>query len=819
VTKATAPISEQKTPVVSPALNCDELRVLLDAMPVGAGWFDREGRCLLVNSAFVDLFEYSVNDVSDIEQWLLHVCNGIVPRETISGWYAQQKSTQNCNTTQLPLQLEINCKNGAVKEVILAARPVLSHMFVTCTDVTELEQLKREQRENEERFSLTLAANRDAVLERENAEKESRDASQLLQQTFASLNEAVFIVQSGTRIIQNVNSAVEKMFGYSRDEIIGNHTSCLHLDEQMFLRFGSEMTQAYDEKGYYETTYRMMRKDGTVFDSEHCVTPIRDNNGDITSHVCVVRDITERMRAEMQLHKLNQERGVILDNVSVGIALTKNRDFVWANNRFEEMFGFSKDELTGQSVRLLYPSDEVFEQAGRDAYGTVSKGLLYVSELELRHKDGSLFWAKYYGTAIDPDNLPAGTIWIAENIEARKQAEQALDEKTRLLNELNENLETRVERAVEELRQKDDILTNLNRLLVDLAPEAIIVFDIRMNRIVDANGKAEKLFDCSRNVLLRSSPLKFYHHRQPDGRPPEASFIENVTKVLAGNVLTIERAIMGSKGQEILCEVRLVRLPSPHGDLVRASFFDITERVHAQKELTKALASEHRMNDEQRQFMGLVSHELRTPLAIIDGTAQLLALTACKDKDCLMHAERILGATRRLSSMIDTCLTEERLCTSGWVPVMVPVDISQLVKNAIGLAQSETGQHQIGSDLERLPEQYCCDPMLVKVLLNNLLDNAIKYSPDGGNITVRGWRVNAAELCLEVADQGIGIAPDQMDKVFERFHRIGQLPKIAGAGLGLHIVKRVAELHAGSVSCISTTGRGSTFTVRLCSET
>ncbi len=807
-----------KKPTVPKTLDCEDVRILLEAMPVGAGCFDSAGRCLSVNGSFVDLFGYTADDISGIEQWLLLVCSVSTPPEVIFGWYGKQIASQADNPTQSSLQLSINAKDGSVKEVILVARPALNYMIVTCTDITRRELLKRVQRENAEKFCLALAASRDAVLEREHAEKAARESALLLQQTFASLNEAVFIVQTGTRIIQDVNSAVEKMFGYTRDEIVGQLTSRLHLDEHMYLRFGSEMAQAYEEKGYYETTYRMMRKDGTPFESEHCVTPIRDDNGNITSHVCVVRDITERIHAEKQLNELSQERGVILDNACVGITLTKDRNFVWANTRFEEMFGFSNDELMGQSVRLVYPSDEAFELSGRDTYGTVSKGLLYVSELKLSRKDGTTFWAKYYGKAIDPDNLSAGTIWIVENVDARKQAELALDEKTRLLNELNENLESRVNRAVEELRQKDDILANLNRLLVDLAPEAIIVVDIKKNRIVNANTNAEKLFGCSRKVLLRSSPLDFYLSKQPDGCPPEASFVANVAKVLAGEVFTIERAIRGNKGQDKLCEVRLVRLPSPHCDLVRASYFDITERVHAQKELAKALASEHRLNEEQRQFMGLVSHELRTPLAIIDGTAQLLTLTACKDKDCLKHAERILGSTKRLSNLIDTCLAEERLCTSGWVPTMVPVDIRQLVINVIEQTRTETGLHLIESDLDGLPDCYNCDPMLIKVLLNNLLDNAIKYSPEGGNITVRGWSVNGTELCLEVADQGIGIASDQIGRAFERFQRIGQLPKVVGAGLGLHIVKRVAELHAGDVSCISVPERGSTFTVRLCSE-
>ena len=156
--------------------------------------------------------------------------------------------------------------------------------------------------------ALTLWRGEPAVLiivrdisERRRVDKALRDSYTLLQKTFASLNEAVFIVETGTRIIRDCNITVEKMFGYTREELIGVTTYCLHLSEQNSSWFGNAMLQSYAEKGYFETTFQMKRKDGTVFDSEHCVTPIRDDEGLITSHVCVVRDVSERKRAEEAL--------------------------------------------------------------------------------------------------------------------------------------------------------------------------------------------------------------------------------------------------------------------------------------------------------------------------------------------------------------------------------------------------------------------------------------------------------------------------------------------------------------------------------------
>lgn len=142
------------------------------------------------------------------------------------------------------------------------------------------------------------------------ARKEAEDAFNashtVLEKTLASLNEAVFIVETKTREIQDCNVTALKMFGYERDQLIGARTSCLHVTEENSEWFGSETLKSYERKGYFEVLFQMKRADGTVFPSEHFVTPIYDVDGNITSNVCVVRDITERKRAEDESRRLNE---------------------------------------------------------------------------------------------------------------------------------------------------------------------------------------------------------------------------------------------------------------------------------------------------------------------------------------------------------------------------------------------------------------------------------------------------------------------------------------------------------------------------------
>jgi PAS domain S-box-containing protein len=499
--------------------------------------------------------------------------------------------------------------------------------------------------------------------------------------------------------------------------------------------------------------------------------------------------------------------------------MTKDRIVTWTNNKFDEMFSYEKSELFGRSVRSLYSNDEVFVSAGQIAYPVISQGLQYETELELMRKDGSLFWARYYGKAIEPGDPAAGVIWIVEDISERKSTELALAEKSEQLNELNENLEIRVNQAIEALSKKDQILLHQARLLVDLAPEAIFVYDIGLGTIIDANRHAEELFECVKHDLYETSPLAFYKTDQTDGLPPEISFKQNISRVLDGEILVIDRAIVTRRGTERICEMRLVMMPSEERTLIRASIVDITERKKSEAELAQNFEMVKNMLEEQKQFIGLISHELRTPMAIIDGAAQLLILTACRDSACLSHAERIRAASKRLTDLVDTCLTEERLASSGWEPEMYVERIHHLIHDVVDKIQAGTEKHRIELDLSTLPSHCTCDAALVKVMLFNLLDNATKYSPEGGTISLRGWCEHQGELRIQVSDQGIGFDPVLSEKIFERYYRTWQVPGIAGAGLGLHLVKRITEIHGGGVEAKSLPDQGATFTVWIRSET
>ena len=206
------------------------------------------------------------------------------------------------------------------------------------------------------------------ISERKRVHKALLDSYTLLQQTFASLNEAVFIVQTGTRVIQDCNMVVEKMFGYTREEMIGVTTSSLHISPEMSEWFGDAMLAAYQEKGYFETIFKMKRKDGTVFDSEHFVSPIRDEDGVVASHVCVVRDISERTRTEGQLKESENRFRAIFEGArdAIFLADVETGFIIDVNTQAEKLLNQPRSEIIGRHQSELHPPE--FIDLSRDTF-------------------------------------------------------------------------------------------------------------------------------------------------------------------------------------------------------------------------------------------------------------------------------------------------------------------------------------------------------------------------------------------------------------------------------------------------------------------
>jgi signal transduction histidine kinase len=234
--------------------------------------------------------------------------------------------------------------------------------------------------------------------------------------------------------------------------------------------------------------------------------------------------------------------------------------------------------------------------------------------------------------------------------------------------------------------------------------------------------------------------------------------------------------------------------------------------------LTRALEQQRELDKLKNEFIQNVSHELRTPLSIIRGYAELLdagELGPLSEEQCVA-VDVITRRSLMLSKMLDDLLTI--LSAETGKMDHTPVDLAGLVR--ISLIDFEVQVKKAGltlrSHIELPIAPVLGDAAHLRRVLDNLLSNAMKFTEPGGEVSVALYQVGS-EVIVEVADTGIGIAPENMEHLFERFYQVdgSMTRRYGGVGLGLALVKEIAAAHGGSVRVHSTLGEGTQFRISL----
>jgi two-component system phosphate regulon sensor histidine kinase PhoR len=251
--------------------------------------------------------------------------------------------------------------------------------------------------------------------------------------------------------------------------------------------------------------------------------------------------------------------------------------------------------------------------------------------------------------------------------------------------------------------------------------------------------------------------------------------------------------------------VRVTRLPGEPSAGVMVVLHDVTEL--------------RRLENLRRELVANVSHELKTPLASIKAYAETLRLGAIHDPEHnLAFVGRIEEQADRLHQLILDLLQIARIEAGQEVFDIGAVPVAETVEQCVAHYQGAAAAKQIELAVDPPAEtlSVLADDEGLLAILSNLVDNAIKYTPNAGKITIR-WRLASSKVAIEVQDTGIGIHPQDQARVFERFYRVDKARsrELGGTGLGLSIVKHLAQAFHGSVSIESKLRQGSTFRVVL----
>ncbi|MEX0717411.1 MAG: ATP-binding protein [Planctomycetaceae bacterium] len=356
-----------------------------------------------------------------------------------------------------------------------------------------------------------------------------------------------------------------------------------------------------------------------------------------------------------------------------------------------------------------------------------------------------------------------------------------------------------VANRVRELRRKGEQLeANSERLATVLGAmiEGVVAVDDR-ERILFANPAARALLELGGPGVV-GRPL-WEAIRSP-------TLQQVVRRALAGDARPDEGAVEfelpRSQAVVSLIATRLPGEPTPGVVLV---LHDVTEL--------------RRLENLRREFVSNVSHELKTPLTSIQAYTETLLEGAIDEPETnRLFLSRIADQADRLNALIQDVLRLARIESGRDVFEVQPIEMKAIVEACVEshqpVAQSK------GVDLfEEPPDEALkalADEEGLRTILDNLVDNAINYTPAGGTVTVR-WRGDDATVRLEVEDTGVGIAPEHQGRIFERFYRVDRARsrEVGGTGLGLSIVKHLATVFGGGVDVISRPGKGSRFTVQL----
>ena len=266
-------------------------------------------------------------------------------------------------------------------------------------------------------------------------------------------------------------------------------------------------------------------------------------------------------------------------------------------------------------------------------------------------------------------------------------------------------------------------------------------------------------------------------------------------------------------------DVYATRLGGPGSDLVAVLFSDITQRLLAEQDLRRLNEELAQANRRKTEFLATLAHELRNPLAPLSNGLHLMRMAGNKPEVLEKTRQMMERQVQHMVHLVDDLLDVARISTGKVELRRRRLELKEVVATAVETSASliDAGNHKLSVELPSQPVPMDADPTRIAQVVSNLLNNAAKYTPAGGRITLRVW-VDDGEAVLAVTDTGVGIAPEALSKVFEMFAQVpsSEGKPQGGLGIGLSLVQSLVALHGGSVSAASPgVGQGSTFTVRL----
>jgi PAS domain S-box-containing protein len=366
------------------------------------------------------------------------------------------------------------------------------------------------------------------------------------------------------------------------------------------------------------------------------------------------------------------------------------------------------------------------------------------------------------------------------------------------------------------------------RMAFEHAPEPLLTYDLAQGRVLEANHAAQKLLGRTVEELRATSIGGLSPEKLSNGSDAVEIGRTLITRLLEGTeLLSHDWELVGSDGEVIPVELRLARMPSDQAQLLRVTILDQRERLRTEEMRRRAAELElqnRRIQEASRlksEFLANMSHELRTPLNAIIGFAELLH-DGQVPHDAPQHKEflgDILTSGRHLLQLINDVLDLAKVEAGKLDFRPEPVDVGKLVGEVVSITRTTAAKKKITVETTVDPSlvDITIDPNRFKQVAYNYLSNALKFTPEGGRVTIRVVADGPDRFRLELQDTGVGIASEDIGRLFVEFQQLesGASKRHQGTGLGLALTRRLVEAQGGAVGVSSAPGKGSTFHATL----
>jgi PAS domain S-box-containing protein len=590
-----------------------------------------------------------------------------------------------------------------------------------------------------------------------------------------------------------VNPATTSLFNLYEKEIVGQPFHLLYQNDGIKSEY--ELEQARKKREFSGYGWRQKREGGQFW-AEYRICAVYDQR-ELTGYTCLLTDASGKKKAELEMLKREERFRLMVDAVKdyAIFLLDVNGHICTWNEGAQRIKGYTADEITGKHFSIFYTAEDLQSKKPERELNIALATGKYEEEGWRIKKNGSLFWANIVITALfNDENKLVGFSKVTRDLTERRKYDESM-------------------------RQSEERYRSLVEQVTDYG---IFMMDDK-GRIVSWNEGASRINGYKADEIIGKYFSIFY---------PEEDIISNKPRhelevAKTHGKYEEEGWRLRKDGSRFWASVVITAIYNTEGIHIGYSKVtrDLTERKESEKALRDAydryrmLAGELKTandelseaNSELEQFTSIVSHDLQEPIRTIKSFLQLIEIKLNEGEldNLKIYINKSIAAANRMRELIQNLLHYSQIGKMEVSEKVVKVNdlINEAIQNLKMAVDNSKAEITIHSEVETV----CGDPVQLVQLIQNLVSNALKFTTNEyPKIVIRCW-MEKDHVKFAVTDNGIGIAPGDLGKVFEIFRRLHTKKEYAGTGIGLAICKKIVDRHGGEIWPESEPGKGTTF--------